>query len=336
MSRKIDLSLSEPKLIIENLYMEYLVREGTIKAVNNVNLTIYSGTITAIVGESGSGKTSLVETILKLLPKNARIRSGRAILRISKGEELDLIKADENLMRKLRGRVIGYVPQGAQNSLNPVLTVKQSFYETIKDHGMYNDKTWDEVYSILKLIKLDPEEVLQRYPHELSGGMKQRVVLALTMILKPELVVLDEPTSALDVFSQRMLLKALYTLHETYKNTMILITHDIPVAMELADRVAVLYAGSIVESGDSYKIFKEPLHPYTSMFISAIPSVIDVYMKRKPKPIPGEPPSLLNPPTGCKFHPRCPFAMDICRVKEPPEIEIEAGRRVKCWLYVKK
>lgn len=325
-----------PKIIAENLSMVYLVREGTIKAVSNVNFNVYEGRITALIGESGSGKTSLIETIMRTLPRNAKILSGRVLLRLSTGESIDLIKASDSLMRRLRGRVIGYVPQGAQNSLNPVLTVKQHFYETLKDHGLYNEKSLEEIYSILKLVRLDPDEVLGKYPHELSGGMKQRVVVALTMILKPEIVVLDEPTSALDVFSQRILLNILYAIHSTYKNTMLLITHDLPIAVELADRIAVLYAGTIVEEGYVYEIFKEPLHPYTSMLISAIPSVIDVYTRRKPRPIPGEPPSLLNPPRGCKFHPRCPFARDICRIREPPEIEVSPGRRVKCWLYADK
>lgn len=331
MSEKLD---KDQKLVIRNLKMEYLVREGTIKAVNGVNLTVPEGRITAIVGESGSGKTSLVETFLKILPKNARIRSGEALLRMSNGAVVDLIKASDSVMRKLRGKVIGYIPQGAQNSLNPVLTVEQHFVETLREHESYPKKAIAEtVRSMLTLVRLDPETVLKKYPHELSGGMKQRVVIALTMSLQPELVILDEPTSALDIFSQRVLLNILHRIQSTYKNTMVLITHDIPIASELADRVAVLYAGTIVEAGDTYEIFKEPLHPYTSMLISAIPSVVDVYLKRVPKPVPGEPPSLLNPPPGCRFHPRCPHASERCRLEEPPMVEVRSRHLVSCWLY---
>jgi peptide/nickel transport system ATP-binding protein len=324
----------KPKLALRNLRMEYLVREGSIKAVSGVTLFIDEGKITAIVGESGSGKTSLVETFLKILPKNARIRGGEALLRLSNGGEVDLIKADERTMGRLRGKVIGYIPQGAQNSLNPVLTVEQHFVETLKNHGLWDQgSSVSEIRSMLSLVRLDPDTVLKKYPFELSGGMKQRVVIALTMVLKPELVILDEPTSALDVFSQRVLLNILSNVSMQYRNTMVLITHDIPVVAELADRVAVLYAGTVVEVGDTYEIFKEPLHPYTSMLISAIPSVADIYVKRIPKPVPGEPPSLLNPPPGCKFHPRCPYAVEKCRTSEPPLCEPKKGRFVKCWLY---
>ncbi|MEM0066042.1 MAG: ABC transporter ATP-binding protein [Sulfolobales archaeon] len=331
MSEKLD---KNQKLVIRDLRMEYLVREGTIKAVNGVNLAIPEGMITAIVGESGSGKTSLVETFLKILPKNARIRSGKALLKLSNGTVVDLIEASDSLIRKLRGKVVGYVPQGAQNSLNPVLTIEQHFLETLREHGIRSKEAIEErVCAMLSLVRLDPEVVLKKYPHELSGGMKQRVVIALTMLLQPELVVLDEPTSALDIFSQRVLLNILYKIQSTYKNTMVLITHDIPIVSELSDRVAVLYAGAIVESADTYEIFKEPLHPYTSMLISAIPSVVDVYLKRVPKPVPGELPSLLNPPPGCRFHPRCPHAFEKCRLKEPPTVEVRSGHSVSCWLY---
>lgn len=324
----------KPKLELRDLRMEYLVRDGTIKAVSGVTLYVDEGKITAIVGESGSGKTSLVETFLRILPRNSRIRGGEALLRLSSGEEVDLIKADERTMRRLRGKVIGYIPQGAQNSLNPVLTVEQHFVETLKNHGLWDsESSMDEIYSMLSLVRLDPDAVLKKYPFELSGGMKQRVVIALTMILKPELVILDEPTSALDVFSQRILLNILNNISMKYKNTMILITHDIPIVAELADRLAVLYAGTVVEIGDTYEVFKEPLHPYTSMLISAIPSVADIYLKRIPRPVPGEPPSLLNPPPGCKFHPRCPYAIEKCRTSEPPLYEPRKGRFVKCWLY---
>lgn len=331
MSKELDKNL---KLAIRDLKMEYLVREGSIKAVNGVNLSIPEERITAIVGESGSGKTSLVETFLKILPKNARIRSGKALLKLSNGMVVDLIGASDSLMRKLRGKVIGYVPQGAQNSLNPVLTVEQHFIETLKEHVPYSKEEISErIHSVLSLVRLDPEAVLKKYPYELSGGMKQRVVIALTMSLQPDLVVLDEPTSALDIFSQRALLNILHKIQTTYRNTMVLITHDIPITSELADRVAVLYAGTIVEAGDTYEIFKEPLHPYTSMLMSAIPSVADIYLKRVPKPVPGEPPSLLNPPPGCRFHPRCPYASDKCRLEEPPTVEVRSEHFVSCWLY---
>jgi peptide/nickel transport system ATP-binding protein len=333
MSSRLDLGPGI-KLMIRDLRMEYLVREGTIKAVSGVTLPVEEGRITAIVGESGSGKTSLVETFLKLLPKNARIRGGEAVLRLSDGREVDLVRADEGTMRGLRGRVVGYIPQGAQNSLNPVLTVEQHFVETLKNHGLWDSrKSMEEVRSVLSLVRLDPDTVLKKYPFELSGGMKQRVVIALTMVLRPELVVLDEPTSALDVFSQRVLLNILDRISEQYRNTMVLITHDIPIVAELADRVAVLYAGTVVEVGDTYEVFREPLHPYTAMLIASIPSVADVYLKRVPKPVPGEPPSLLNPPPGCRFHPRCPYATELCRTSEPPLEEPRRGRLVKCWLY---
>jgi len=327
---------SDAILELRGLRMEYLVREGTIKAVNNVDLDVPRRSITAIIGESGSGKTSLVETFLRILPKNARIYSGKAILRLDNGQAVDLITLPENEMRKLRGKVIGYVPQGAQNSLNPVLTVWQHFKETLAQHGTRDE---NEIRKIaehsLKLVGLDPDTTLSKYPHELSGGMKQRVVIALTMSLRPKLVVLDEPTSALDVFSQRIIVNILDRISREIETTMILITHDVPIVAELADYVSVLYAGQVVEAGPVYQVFNEPLHPYTRMLINSIPSVADIILKRRPTAIPGEPPSLLNPPPGCKFHPRCPFAMDICRKEEPPTINVGGNRYVKCWLYRK-
>ncbi len=166
--------------------------------------------------------------------------------------------------------------------------------------------------------------------------MKQRVVISLTMALNPEIIVLDEPTSALDIFSQRILLNILDNIREKFRTTMILITHDLPVVAELADRVAVLYAGKIVEYGSFRDIFEKPLHPYTQMLIRSIPSITNFYTKSIPKPIPGEPPSLLNPPPGCRFNPRCPFTREICVREDPPMIEVEKGHYVKCWLYARK
>lgn len=324
-------------LYVRGLTMEYVVREGTIKAVDKIDLDFYRHRVTAIVGESGSGKTSLIETILRILPRNARIRGGSAVLVTSRGEEIDLVRAGEEVLRRIRGRVVGYVPQGSQNSLNPVLTVEQHFIETLRSHGVRDTETIRKVaYEKLELVRIDPGAVLKKYPHELSGGMKQRVVIALTMSLDPEIVVLDEPTSALDIFSQRVLLNILDDIRERLRTTMILITHDLPVAAELADMVAVLYAGKVVEYGPVEEVFNRPGHPYTQLLIKSIPSILSFYTRSIPRPIPGEPPSLLSPPPGCRFHPRCPYAMDICRREDPPAVETGRGHYVKCWLYLKR
>ena len=321
---------SEILLSIRDLKVIYLSSRGYVKAVDKVSLDVVRGEVLGIVGESGSGKSTLAHTILRILPPNARIVNGSVLF-----NGVDIVKLSEKEFRNLRWRKLSMVPQAALNALNPTLKILDHFVETAKYHGL-NDKEviLEKASKLLELLRLEPDRVLPSYPHELSGGMKQRVLIALSMLLDPELLILDEPTTALDVLTQRSILDLLKEIKSKLKLTMIFITHDIATIADLADRVAVMYAGKLFEVGDVYTVFKNPANPYTIALMKSIPSLIGKIDDMKP--IPGSPPDLVNPPRGCRFHPRCPYAMDICRREEPPLIELKPGHYTACWLHVKR
>ncbi len=317
-------------LEIKNLVVTYMTLRGPLKAVNNVSLKIRRGEILGIVGESGSGKSTLALAILRLLPRMARIVKGSILFN---GE--DLVKMPEEKLREIRWKKISYVPQAALNALNPTIKIIDHFIETAKAHGV-TDKKWviEKASKLMKMLNLEPRRVLQSYPHELSGGMKQRVLIALSMLLDPEILILDEPTTALDVLTQRFIIDLLKDLHKKTGVTIIFITHDIATIADIADDVAVMYAGKIMELGDVFTVFKKPYHPYSRALIKSIPSLIgDV---NEMKSIPGTLPDLAHPPPGCLFHPRCTEAFERCRREEPPLIEVAPGHLVSCWLYADK
>ncbi len=319
--------MSEIILDIKNLTVVYITLRGLLKAVNNVTLRVRKGKILGIVGESGSGKSTLALAILRLLPKMSKIVNGSIMF-----HGIDLAKASEEELREIRWKKISYVPQAALNALNPTLKIIDHFYETAKAHGV-DDKKWvmDKASQLLKMLNLEPSRVLNSYPHELSGGMKQRVLIALSMMLEPEVLILDEPTTALDVLTQRFILDLLKDLHRKTGVTIIFITHDIATIADIADDVAVMYAGKLMEVGDVFTVFKKPYHPYSQALIKSIPSLVgDI---NEMKSIPGSLPDLVNPPIGCLFHPRCEKAFDKCRKQEPPLIEVKPGHFVSCWLY---
>jgi len=319
------------KLIsIKNLRVAYISLRGYVRAVDKVNLDIYKGEVLGVVGESGSGKSTMAYTILRVLPPTARILEGSITY-----NGMDIVKMPEEEFRKIRWRKLSLIPQAALNALNPTLKIMDHFLETAKAHGIRDkEQVISKASELLKLLRLEPERVLPSYPHELSGGMKQRVLIALAMLLDPELLILDEPTTALDVLTQRYILDLLKDVKAKLGITMVFITHDIAVIADIADRVAVMYAGKIFEVGDVYQVFKNPINPYTKALMESIPSLIgDV---EEMKPIPGSPPDLVNPPPGCRFAPRCSQAMSICREKEPPMVEVEPGHYTCCWLYVKR
>jgi len=316
-------------LEVRNLRVVYYSMRGLVKAVDNVSLGIEKGSVMGVVGESGSGKTTLALSILRILPPNARIVSGSILYR---GE--DIAHLPENRVKDIRWRRISIVPQAALNALNPTMKIKDHFIETGRAHGMSSrDEILERASKLLEMMRLEPGRVLESYPHELSGGMKQRVLIALALLLDPELVIFDEPTTALDVLTQRAILDLLKDLHRELGLTMMFITHDIATVADLADRVAVMYAGKLVEVGDVYTIFKNPYHPYTRALIRSIPSLVG--RVEDMKPIPGSPPDLINPPPGCRFHPRCEKTMPRCMREEPPLIEIKPGHVVSCWLYAR-
>jgi oligopeptide/dipeptide ABC transporter ATP-binding protein len=278
-----------------------------------------------ILGESGCGKTSLARALLRLLPRNVHLYSGRVII-----DGLDIMSLDdERFRREVRWTKLSFVPQAAMNALNPVVKVGDQVAEPLMVHnGSDNEVAWERAREMLQRVGL-PVDFLRRYPFELSGGMRQRTALAMALVTRPQLVVLDEPTSALDVLTQANIMNVLKEVRRDFKTSFILITHDVATSSELADHVAVMYAGQLVELSEAARFFREPLHPYSQKLMASVPRLRD---DKKLEFIPGEPPSLMSPPQGCRFAPRCSHRFERCD-EEPPMIKTGDGRGVKCWLY---
>ncbi|MEM0216920.1 MAG: ABC transporter ATP-binding protein [Ignisphaera sp.] len=316
--------MSEEILRVENLKIYYKSVWGDYRVVDDVCLSVYKGEIFGVAGESGCGKSTLVEGILRLVKPPGYIAGGRIIF-----EGKDLLGLSEEELRRIRWRKISYVPQGAMNALNPVLRIEEQMIDAIIDHLGYLPKEKGREFAIAALEAVGlPHEVLKMYPHELSGGMRQRVIIATAIALSPSLVVADEPITALDVVTTRTVLETLAMLRDKYGITIVFVSHDMAAHAELVDRLAIMYAGKIVEVGDVNNIFYDPLHPYTRGLIEAIPKLD----KKAIKPIPGLAPSPLEWPPGCRFHPRCPLATEKCK-KELPELkEVGSGRLVACHL----
>jgi len=313
-------------LELNHLRLYYKTVRGIVRAVDDVDLNVESGEAVGVVGESGCGKTSMANAIIKMLPSNVALYDGRIIL-----DGLNIVDLPEDeVRRKVRWRQISIVFQGAMNVLNPVIRVGHQVAEPLIIHA---EMDRDEAYKIarerMKLVGLH-EEVFNRYPHELSGGMKQRVVIAMALVMNPKIVILDEPTSALDVSIQAQIMNLLKKLKRELNISMIFITHDIALASDISDKIAVMYAGQIVEIGAAEQVLLSPKHPYTQKLLKATPRLSG---EEKPEFIPGTPPDLVNPPNGCRFHPRCSYVMDVCRERGPGRFEPEKGRRVMCWLY---
>jgi len=313
-------------LQISDLYMSYLTIRGEVRAVDGINLSLESGEALGIVGESGCGKTSLSLGITRLLPENVSTFKGSIVLQ---GQELMGIPRDR-FRREVNWKKISMVFQGAMNSLNPVVKVGPQVAEPLIIHmGMKKEEAKPKVIEIFETVGL-PEETYDRYPHELSGGMKQRVVIAMALILNPPLIILDEPTSALDVSIQAQTMNLLKRLKKEEHMSMIFITHDIALSSDISDKMAVMYGGHIVEVGTAEQVILAPKHPYTQKLLASTPMLRSY---SEPDFIPGAPPDLVNPPQGCNFHPRCHMAMDVCRREDPPACLLEGGQRVECWLY---
>jgi len=313
-------------LDIENLRLYYSTARGIVRAVDGVSLWIDEGEALGLVGESGCGKTSVANAVIKFLPSNVAEYSGKILL-----DGLDVVgMSEEEVRKRIRWRLASIVFQGAMNILNPVLKVGFQVAEPLIVHaGMKKEKAYKVAEEKLSLVGL-PRDAFNRYPHELSGGMKQRVVIAMALVMNPKLLILDEPTSALDVSVQAQIMNLLKRLKRGLGISMLFITHDIALASDISDKIAVMYAGHVVELGTAEQVLLQPKHPYTEKLLAATPRLRG---EDKPEFIPGTPPDLANPPKGCRFHPRCPRAMEVCRVREPPSIEADDGRHVKCWLY---
>ena len=311
-------------LEIENLKIYYFTRAGTVKAVDDVSFTVDKGEALGLIGESGCGKTTMVFAIMKFVTPPGRIVGGKIIF---EGRDIITIGAEE--MRRLRGPGIAMVFQSAQNVLNPVMTVGKQIAEGILEHeSITKEEAWERAGRQLELVGISGERI-KSYPHEFSGGMKQRVMIAIATACNPRLLILDEPVTGLDVIVQRQLLALMNDLREKLHLPIIFITHDLSVVAETCDQVAVMYAGKIVEQASTVSLYKDPAHPYSQALIKSYPSIKGE--KRELRSIPGSPPALANPPTGCRFHPRCPCVMDICR-EEEPIFKRKGGRLVACHL----
>jgi len=303
---------------------------GIVKAVDNVSFSLEKETVLGIAGESGSGKSTLAWSIMGLPPPPGRIIGGRIYI-----DGIDVLSLkEEERRRKILWQKVSMVFQGAINAFNPVYTIGYQIAEPLMLHRGYSKKeALQKAAELVKSVGLNPD-VIHRYPHELSGGMKQRAVIAMALALDPPLLIADEPTTALDVVVQAQILNLLKKLKFERKLSVILITHDLSVIAELADYVAVMYAGRIVEYGPIEEVYNNPRHPYTQLLLSSIPRLRGTIDKLRF--IPGEPPDLINPPKGCKFHPRCPFVFDECRVSEPDLITVGENHLARCWLASKR
>ena len=313
----------DPVLAVEDLTMHYATRAGDVRAVDGVSFAVQRGESVGLVGESGCGKSSIAMALLKLLPENARLVRGRILLN---GTDLAPLSDDE--MREHRWNHIAMVFQAAMNALNPVYRVGDQIIEALDAHIRSTPEiSMERVRELFDLVSLDPS-FIPRYPHEYSGGMKQRAGIAMALACEPDLLIADEPTTALDVIVQDRILKELRKVQEALNMSLIYISHDMAVIAEVSHAVGVMYAGRIVEWGETVDVFHRPIHPYTQTLMSAFPSVTGP--KHKLGMLTGEPPNLLAPPPGCRFHPRCPYATDVCRSEEPPTVR-SGSHWAACW-----
>ncbi|MEM2703363.1 MAG: ABC transporter ATP-binding protein [Candidatus Bathyarchaeia archaeon] len=317
-------------LDVQGLTTHYITLSGVVRAAENVTFQIEKGEALGLAGESGCGKTTVALSILKILPPGGKIVGGKILF---KGKDIVPIP-EEEMRKKIRWKGISIVFQGAMNALNPVYRIGDQIVEAILTHEPETSKAeaWERTFKLLELVNIDPSRA-DNYPHEFSGGMRQRALIAMALACNPELLITDEPATALDVIVAAQVLKLLKELKQKLNLAMMLITHDLSIIAETCEKTAIMYAGKIVEYGPVVEIFKKPLHPYTQGLLSVFPGI------RAPKTrlisIPGLPPDLVKPPSGCRFNPRCRYAMDICRRKEPPFINVGKNHYAACHLISK-
>jgi peptide/nickel transport system ATP-binding protein len=298
-----------------------------VRAVDGVSLQIDRNEIYGLAGESSCGKTTLIKTIVRAIRPPLNLIEGSVAFNFA-GRERDIYALNQSELAGIRWRHLSYILQGSMNVLNPVRRVRQSFIDFAFRHIA---KPMPEFLRLveqhLARVRLDPA-ILDNYPHELSGGMRQRITIALASVCRPDFIVADEPTTALDVVVQKDVLGMLREVQREIRSSMILVTHDIGVHANITDRLGIMYAGRLVEEGRTVDVIRKPCHPYTAHLVSSLPRIGDITPK---KGLEGSPPSLASPPPGCRFHPRCPLAMDICRKEHPPMVELASGHRVACW-----
>ena len=314
-----------PLLVVDDLRTHFTVGSGTVRAVDGVSFRLDHGEALGIAGESGCGKTTTALSLVRILPSNARIVSGSINLM-----GIDLVPKSENALRRYRWREVSIVFQGAMNALNPVSRIRDQIAEPIEERlGESPKAARKRADDLLELVGI-PRKRGDAYPHQLSGGMRQRAMIAMALACDPAVIIGDEPTTALDVMVQAQILELLEDLRHKLGLSLILITHDLSVIAETCDRVMVMYAGRVAEEGPVDEVFRRPRHPYTQKLMAAFPNIHAD--RRTLDMIPGSPPDLRDPPPGCRFAPRCPFAMDVCREVVPPEVTFD-GVRVACHLY---
>ena len=316
----------EHVLAVEGLKVVYETSFGVVDAASDVTFHVEKGEFFGLAGESGCGKSTVAYSLVKEVPPPGRIVRGKIYV-----NGRDVVPLSEDEMRKIRWKEISVIPQAAMNALNPVYTVGDQIAEAILAHEeMSKDDALARAEELLDLVGVGRQRV-RSYPHELSGGQRQRVMIAMALALNPPVVIADEPTTALDVVVQAQILNLFKELRSKFNMSLIFITHDLTTMFELVDRIAIMYAGKIVEIGPTDKIVNDPLHPYTELLVRAVPR-IGVGEKGKFEYIPGSPPNLLEPPPGCRFHPRCPKRFEPCDKEEPELVEVEEGRFVACHL----
>ncbi|MDH5634418.1 MAG: ABC transporter ATP-binding protein [Candidatus Bathyarchaeota archaeon] len=314
-------------LDVHDLSIRYTIGRGTVKAAEGVSFQLEKGEAMGLAGESGCGKTTVALSILKILPSNGKIINGKIII-----NGVDIVPIDDAKMRKdIRWKVVSMVFQGAMNAMNPLYKIGDQIVEAIKLHepDVTKREAKERTAKLLEMVGIEPERA-DNYPHEFSGGMKQRALIAMALANNPDLVIADEPGTALDVIVQAQVLRLMKELKERLNLSIIMISHDLSLIAEVCQKLAIMYAGYIVEYGDIVKIFGEPVHPYTVDLIESFPSI--KAEKQEMVSIPGFPPDLLNPPSGCRFNPRCKYAMDVCKKEVPKLLETSKNHYVSCHL----
>lgn len=319
-------SSDTPLLEVDRLVMNYITQKGPVSAISDVSFTLQHGEALGLVGESGCGKTSIAMSLLQLQAENAEFKGGEIRLQ---GNNLLNLSAEQ--MRKHRWQDISMVFQGAMNAWNPVYKVGAQIQEALDQHikpKLSAQEVQERIDRLFRLVGLNPD-MANHYPHEFSGGMRQRAIIAMALCCDPQLIIADEPTTALDVIVQDQILAELKKIQEQLGMSIIYISHDVAVIAEVTDRIGVMYAGKMVEIGPTKEVFARPRHPYTYLLLSSTPSVTGP--RRRLAPLGGEPPNLLDPPSGCRFHPRCPYVVEKCKTEEPPLEEVAPGYKVACW-----
>ena len=314
-----------PLLDVKNLEVRYVTPQGPVKAVDHVSFSINEGEVVGLAGESGSGKSTIAHAILRILRPPALITGGQVLF----GERDTLAMQDDEL-EKFRWQEISIVFQSAMNALNPVMRVREQLVDVLEHHQFSKEEANKRAEQLFDLIGIEKKR-LDAYPHQLSGGMRQRTVIAIALALNPDLLIMDEPTTALDVVVQKDILQQIARLKEELGISILFITHDLSLLVEFSNRILIMYAGELVENAPAHELFQNPLHPYTLGLMNSFPSISGE--KRKLTGIPGSPPDLASPPTGCRFHPRCPRALPVCTQTAPVMKTISAGHSVACHLY---